>query len=286
MPTIRKGSGEKAAVITWQSFLIGQGMGAQVGTADGVFGTNTHNATIAWQNANGLAPGDGVVGQKTWAKAASKLISSVPVPVPTPGVPVPVPPVIPPTGGGTTTTPTTTTPTTTPTPTDPGSPPVPAKNPVERAQEWWAAQPKPTQYAVMGGAAIVVLGLLAMVAGGGKKKPQTAQPNRRRYRANGRKRAAGKRRSRRRCRQTAPKRYRSKGATARSDYAYPECWGYPIRFRKKGKVRKRLTKSHIRTAASRFGKFGRRYPPSVRKRIAARIRKAERRYAIGPYRSR
>lgn len=283
MPTIRKGSTERAAVITWQSFLLGQGY-SQVGTADGVFGTNTHNATVAWQNANGLAPGDGVVGKNTWAKAAAKLVSSVPIPVPT-GVPVPVPtappPVPPPTGGGTTTT---TTPTTTPTPTGPDTPPAPAKNPVERAQEWWAAQPKPTQYAVMGGAAIVVLGLLAMAAGGGKKKPQTAQPNRRRYRANARKRTSSKRRGR--CRKTAPKRYRSKGATARSDYAYPECWGYPIRFRKKGKVRKRLTKSHIRTAASRFGKFGRRYPPSVRKRIAARIRRAERRYAIGPYRSR
>lgn len=176
---------------------------------------------------------------------------------------------------------------TTPTPSEPGgAPPVPAKNPVERAQEWWAAQPKPTQYIVMGGAAVVVLGLLAMVAGGGKKKPQTAQPNRRRYRHNGKKRRAGKRRGRAGCRRTAPKRYRSKGATARSDYAYPECWKYPIRFRKGRKVKRKTTVAHVRAAAARFGKHARRYPKPTRRRIAARIRKAEKRYAIGPYRSR
>jgi peptidoglycan hydrolase-like protein with peptidoglycan-binding domain len=268
--TIRQGT-VGGPVALWQT-IIGV-------NPDGNFGPATKAATIAWQNANGLAPGDGVVGPLTWAKAAQVVLSQVGTSVP---VPVPVtpssPPSLPPAGGGGGTTTTTGT---TPTPADSGTTPVPSQNPVERAQAWWASQPKPTQYAIMGGTAVVVLGLLAMVAGGGKKKPKAAQPNRTRYRRNGQ-----KRKRRRGARKSAPKRYRSKGATARSDYAYPERWGYPIRFRKKGKVRKRLTKSHIRAAASRFGKYASRYPKTVRRRIAARIRKAERRYAIGPYRSR
>jgi peptidoglycan hydrolase-like protein with peptidoglycan-binding domain len=275
MPTIRKGSTEKAAVITWQSFLLGQGY-SQVGTADGVFGTNTHNATIAWQDGNGLKPGDGIVGPKTWAAAAAKLVSSVPVPVPTPGVPVPVPtspPPVPPPGGTTTGT----TPPPSGTPTTPEPPP---QNPIERAQAWWTNQPKTTQYAIMGGGAVVLLGLLVVATSGKKAKPQTAQPNRRRYRKN-----ASKRRGRR-CRRTAPKRYRRMGAKRRSDYADPACWGYPVRARKGRRVLKRRTKKLIRAAASRFGKYGSRYPKTVRRRIRARIRRAERRYAIGPYRSR
>lgn len=216
MPTIGKGrTNDKAAVITWQSFLIGQGMGAQVGTADGVFGTNTHNATVAWQNANGVSPGDGIVGKNTWTKAAAKLTVSIPpvtgggVTVPIPGgggVTIPVPaggsstvPVPVPTPG----TPTTTT-GTSPTPSDPGSVPPPPQNPVERAQAWWANQPKQTQYAVMGGSAVVLVGLLAVVASSGKKRPQMAQPNGRRHRRArhkaaghmGRRHAIGRRRSR------------------------------------------------------------------------------------------
>jgi hypothetical protein len=88
------------------------------------------------------------------------------------------------------------------------------------------------------------------------------------------------------CRCSPPKKYRQKGATARSDYAFPECWMYPIRFRAGRKVRVRLTKKHIRVAAGRFGKHSRRYPIAVRRRIAKNIQKAKARYGIGAARVR
>lgn len=102
------------------------------------------------------------------------------------------------------------------------------------------------------------------------------------YRANRSRRACAPMKAKvRTCHCTPPKKYRRKGATARSDYAFPECYMYPIRFRKKGKVQHQLTAKHIRAAASRIGKFGRRYPPAVRKRIKGRIQAAERQYGIG-----
>jgi hypothetical protein len=88
------------------------------------------------------------------------------------------------------------------------------------------------------------------------------------------------------CHRKPPKKYRSKGATARADYADPACYKYPIRFRKKGRVKRALSAKHIRAAASRFGKHKRRYPKTVRKQIAGRIAAAERKYRIGPYRMR
>lgn len=75
------------------------------------------------------------------------------------------------------------------------------------------------------------------------------------------------------CRLTPPAKYARKGAVLRSDYAYPQCWKYPID-----------TPEHTRAAASYFARFGHRIPPPERKRVAARIEQAKRRFGIGPYR--
>lgn len=64
--------------------------------------------------------------------------------------------------------------------------------------------------------------------------------------------------------------YTRLGATKRSDYAYPECWAYPIRGR--GPWSKRLTAR----AAKWFRVHGHKYSPAVRARIASRISRSAR----------
>jgi len=83
------------------------------------------------------------------------------------------------------------------------------------------------------------------------------------------------------CRFTPPKSYRKLGATKRSDYAFPECFKYPVKM--KGP---KQTKAHIRTAASRFGKHKNRLPPAIRAAVAKRIDAAKKQHHIGPYRAR
>ena len=55
-------------VEAWQAFLVGQGFNLGPGGSDGSFGAGTREATIAFQNAHGLA-GDGTVGPRTIAAA-------------------------------------------------------------------------------------------------------------------------------------------------------------------------------------------------------------------------
>lgn len=69
--TLQKGS-QGDEVKKWQEFLNTQGYGLSV---DGDFGTNTYNATVAYQKANGLTQ-DGIVGKNTWDKAGYKLTPS------------------------------------------------------------------------------------------------------------------------------------------------------------------------------------------------------------------
>lgn len=69
--TLQKGS-QGDEVKKWQEFLNTQGYGLSV---DGDFGTNTYNATVAYQKANGLGA-DGIVGKNTWGKAGFKLSPS------------------------------------------------------------------------------------------------------------------------------------------------------------------------------------------------------------------
>lgn len=124
------------------------------------------------------------------------------------------------------------------------------------------------------------VGALALLGGAAyfflRKAPAKATPNKRRRRrpcscvgpcacarAN---MAAAKRPTT--CRKSRPKGY----PTDKSLYALPECWMYPLD-----------SKKHVRAAASRFGKYKRRYSPEARAKIAAAIDRAERRYGIGKY---
>jgi hypothetical protein len=62
-----KDAGDSNDIERWQQFLIGQGF--DPGIADGDFGDNTRDATIAFQKANGIEPTLGIVGNKTMARA-------------------------------------------------------------------------------------------------------------------------------------------------------------------------------------------------------------------------
>ena len=64
MDTIRKGDkGTQVKVMQWLLSLNGY----NVGTIDGIFGSNTLKAVKAYQTAKGLEV-DGVVGKNTWTK--------------------------------------------------------------------------------------------------------------------------------------------------------------------------------------------------------------------------
>src|SRR5690606_25982808 len=65
--TLRKGS-RGSQVITLQKRL--NELGYNAGTADGIFGSRTYNAVVAFQRANGLSA-DGIVGKNTTAKLFS-----------------------------------------------------------------------------------------------------------------------------------------------------------------------------------------------------------------------
>lgn len=75
--TIQKGSSGES-VKEWQRYLNTQGYNL---TVDGIFGTNTHNATTDYQTKNGLGV-DGIVGKNTWGKAGYSDINT-PVSAPT-----------------------------------------------------------------------------------------------------------------------------------------------------------------------------------------------------------
>ncbi len=159
--------------------------------------------------------------------------------------------------------------------------------PLAKAQAFWNAST--TNKLIVAGGAVAVLGLLWMALRGKKSTAPVAVAKanrRRRYHAN-----ASRRRSARcsplkrripTCRCSAPAKYRRMGATRRSDYAFRECWGYPIRFRSRsGRVNVAQTKRHIRAASQRFAKWQRRYPKTTRARIRSRIMSAKRQYGIG-----
>jgi hypothetical protein len=64
--TIKRGS-RGSLVRKWQDFLRGQNV--YIGVSDGAFGSKTEAATKAYQEAEGLYPIDGVVGNTTWGRA-------------------------------------------------------------------------------------------------------------------------------------------------------------------------------------------------------------------------
>ncbi len=61
MHTLREGS-RGQMVKAWQNFLIGQGFAP--GVSDGIFGAKTRDATISFQESQGLV-GDGIAGNRT-----------------------------------------------------------------------------------------------------------------------------------------------------------------------------------------------------------------------------
>jgi peptidoglycan hydrolase-like protein with peptidoglycan-binding domain len=70
--TLRQGmNGED--VRAWQGVLVSAGYPIK---ADGVFGPATFTSTVQWQNANGLRPGDGVVGANTRNKIPRSMLVS------------------------------------------------------------------------------------------------------------------------------------------------------------------------------------------------------------------
>lgn len=77
--TLQKGS-KGSEVKEWQNFLNSQGYNLSV---DGDFGDNTYNATVEWQNKNGLGA-DGIVGKNTWGKAGYTPYSTISTPTAAP----------------------------------------------------------------------------------------------------------------------------------------------------------------------------------------------------------
>lgn len=82
--------------------------------------------------------------------------------------------------------------------------------------------------------------------------------------------------------ETPPKRYWKMGAKRQGDYAWPDGYKYPLVFRgPTGKVNRKKTQAHIRSAQAYFARSKRRYPPKVRRTIARRINVAKRQYGVG-----
>ena len=79
--TLQKGS-KGDEVKEWQNFLNTQGYGLSV---DGDFGDNTYNATVEWQQKNGLGA-DGIVGENTWGKAGYTPYSTISTPTAKPTI--------------------------------------------------------------------------------------------------------------------------------------------------------------------------------------------------------
>lgn len=76
--TIQKGSNGKD-VREWQTYLNNNGFKL---TVDGIFGDKTHEATVNYQQNNGLTA-DGIVGENTWGQAGYRTASNPPSYTPT-----------------------------------------------------------------------------------------------------------------------------------------------------------------------------------------------------------
>lgn len=80
-------------------------------------------------------------------------------------------------------------------------------------------------------------------------------------------------------RRSPPKKYRKLGATAASDYAWPEDFMYPVRFHKPdGTMNAAKTRSHIIAAKAFFTRYKNRYPAKVRRTVAKNINAAAKWY--------
>lgn len=81
------------------------------------------------------------------------------------------------------------------------------------------------------------------------------------------------------CHKSAPAKYARHGATKKSDYAFPECWKYPVR----GDTEK-WSRAHTKAAASYFARHQYNIPEQYRQKVRARIDRERKYWGIGPYR--
>lgn len=147
---------------------------------------------------------------------------------------------------------------------------------------WWRAQDRNVQIILgVSAAAVLATGVWALLGRGTSRK---ATPNGRR-KAGARKALRNRAVKRSRlscqaapsvpsCRCAPPKKYRKSGARTAGDYAFPECFMYPVH-----------TAKYTRAAASRFGKFGGNVPTVFRGKVRRRIERAKKRFGIGPFRA-
>lgn len=164
---------------------------------------------------------------------------------------------------------------------------------------WWDSQSEGTRIAIAAGG-VVAVGVALWMVLGKKRAPRRYTANKRKR---GRKLTAAQRgaikkiRGKRARAKTGkitklksgksyghlkpPKGYWKQGARRPSDYADPEHYKYPLIFRDDGKINRKKTKAHIRAAQSYFARNRRKYPPTIRRRIARNINKAKKRFGIG-----
>lgn len=152
---------------------------------------------------------------------------------------------------------------------------------------WWESQPQAVKVTLGISAAALATMLVAVVARGPEKRAMTPnKQGKKSARRNGKMCMPNRAVKRPRlscqaapsvpsCRCSPPKRYRKTGARKAKDYAFPECFMYPIH-----------KPQYVRTSASRYGKFAEDIPTQFRGKVKARIRKAEKKFGIGEFRVR
>jgi hypothetical protein len=158
-----------------------------------------------------------------------------------------------------------------------------ATQPAEQPKpSWWSQRTDTEKWLVVGGGVLAAVALLSLLRGASHPGAYSANLRavpRRRRRARGLVRIAGKPWGGRR----SPARYRRLGATRASDYAYPERFKYPLVFRGRGgKVNYERSRRHVCSAKTRFTQFKHRYPMGIRRTIARNINRAARRFGLRP----
>lgn len=173
----------------------------------------------------------------------------------------------------------------------------PAGSVADKAKAWWSSRSSVEKGAVVVGG-LATFGLLVLALTGAPKRrmrPNLSKASRakltkakagQRIRIAGDSYKVGKvvdvKGGRRFGHKIPPKRYRQKGARTASDYAWPDGYMYPLVFRTStGKIKPQLTRKHIRSAASYYGKNKDKYPPRVRKTIHRNINRARKRFGVG-----
>jgi hypothetical protein len=135
---------------------------------------------------------------------------------------------------------------------------------------WWDQQSTTTKGMLVGGGAIL-LGAMVWAftrkSGYASNARKSKHPKAKRGSIQYKMRKAG-----RKCPAKPPARYARKGARQRSQYAFPECYGWPIHNR-----------VHVIAAKAKFTRFGGRLPPTIRAQVRKRISAASKKLGLGAY---